>query len=542
MERFYIKLSGFLFLAISSVSAQIATDCTSAVPICNNTPVNGGTDDYGTDDFNGAFSTGCLERTATGAIESNSAWYRFRTGASGQLGFNIGFNTSEDWDFALYKANSCNSLGDPVRCNFFDNREGNAFMGVGEDPTGDKATLQYEDWLQVNPGEDYYLLINNFSANNSGFSIQFSGNIFVANPNDALDCSIISNLLGPPISACDNEIIILDATTNNAITYNWFLDTGSGFQLIPGQNNPTFQAMVAGFYRVEVVIPGSAILSDVQVGFSHAPTAFPIADIYTCPDQDLLDLSMVDIEALGGQDTAMYRVSYHSTLSHAVNGSNSLPKQHPKHIGNEILYVRITSISNPKCFDASRQFQLVTMEPSILDFPLEVYLCEGNLSTEIGQITSNPGYVYLWDSGETTSSITVSEAGTYTLTATFGEGGHACFTTTSVTVFISSEPQISEIIVEDLRGNNTVTVLTVTEGNYEYKMDDGVFQSSNAFTNVSPGQHEITLNDLAGCGSVTETIMVVGFPKFFTPNGDGINDLWQIQGISSLEAPRDIYL
>ncbi|NNF18861.1 MAG: hypothetical protein HKN61_03720, partial [Flavobacteriaceae bacterium] len=104
-----------LILAIQSLSAQVSADCASAIPICSDTPVNGGTQGFGVDDFNGASETGCLEETTSGAIESNSAWYRFRTGASGELGFNIGFDTDEDWDFALYKATDCNDLGEPVR-------------------------------------------------------------------------------------------------------------------------------------------------------------------------------------------------------------------------------------------------------------------------------------------------------------------------------------------------------------------------------------------------------------------------------------------
>ena len=149
-----------LVLCASSVSAQVAPDCINAIPICSNTPVNGGTLGYGVDDFNGAIRTGCLEESTTGAIESNSAWYRFRTGASGQLGINIGFDISEDWDFALYRASDCSTLGDPIRCNFFDNQDANAFIGIGEDPTGVTDNVQYEDWLQVTAGEDYYLLIN----------------------------------------------------------------------------------------------------------------------------------------------------------------------------------------------------------------------------------------------------------------------------------------------------------------------------------------------------------------------------------------------
>lgn len=47
----------------------------------------------------------------------------------------------------------------------------------------------------------------------------------------------------------------------------------------------------------------------------------------------------------------------------------------------------------------------------------------------------------------------------------------------------------------------------------------------------------MTINDLNGCGSVSATITVVGFPKFFTPNGDGSNDFWNIMGISTLDQP-----
>ena len=109
---FMLMGNGFLF-------AQVSPDCTAAVPICNNTPINGGTNGYGSDDFNGAATSGCLERTLSGAIESNASWYRFRTNAAGQLGFNIGHDAAEDWDFALYLASDCNTLGDPIRCNFF---------------------------------------------------------------------------------------------------------------------------------------------------------------------------------------------------------------------------------------------------------------------------------------------------------------------------------------------------------------------------------------------------------------------------------------
>lgn len=527
-----------LLLMTYGLCAQISQDCLNAIPICNDTPVNGGTQGFGLDDFNGAQISGCLEQTITGAIESNSAWYRFRTAASGELGFNIGFDTSEDWDFALYKAGSCGNLGDPVRCNFFDNSDGESYMGVGEDPAGSASTVLYEPWLQVNPGEDYYLLINNFSNTNSGFSIQFTGQIFTTNPYDALDCSIISNLLGPPVAACENEPVVLDATTANALGYNWYQDTGNGFQLLPAATGATYQVTASALYRVEVTTPTATVYSDVQVGFSPAPTTQAISGQTLCSEVATLDLSTIDSEALGNQDPTKFRVSYHSSLVDATLGINALPMAHPLIPGTENLYVRTTSLANTNCFDASQQFQLVVIAAPLLDFPTAVTACENNGPVTIGDTTPDPQYTYSWDSGETTASIVVNESGVYTLTVTTNVSGASCSKSWPVTVVFSETPQISDVIIEDLQESNTVEILTNVAGTLEYQLDSGPLQAGNRFTNVPPGMHTVTLSDPNGCGSVTETITVVGFPRFFTPNGDGNNDLWYITGMEQLQGPE----
>ncbi|WP_394747030.1 T9SS type B sorting domain-containing protein [Spongiimicrobium salis] len=539
MTKYGAVLWSFLCMGMTFAWAQVAPDCATAIPICNNTPVNGGTNGFGSDDFNGAARTGCLEQTTTGAIESNSAWYRFRTSASGQLGFNIGFDASEDWDFALYRSADCDNLGDPIRCNFFDNSDNESFMGVGVDPTGDTDTVLYEDWLDVAPGEDYYLLINNFSNTNTGFSIQFSGNIFVTNPNDALDCSIISNLLGPPRAACENDNIILDATTATATSYTWFMDVGMGFQAISGASDPTFQVLQSALYRVEVQLPdGSSIISDAQVELTPLPTTFPVMDEASCSNQNTFDLSQKDVEALGGQDPMAYMVTYYGSLADALNGVNNLPTQYATSGNTEIIYARTSSIANPRCFDSPQEFQLTALETPILDFPTEVFLCAENEVLTIGDNSPNASYTYQWDSGESTAMIAISQVGTYTLIASNIQGGLVCEAMRTVTVSMSTAPQITDVIINDLQDNNSIRIITDVVGDFEYQLDQGDFQESNSFNNVSEGTHTVTINDRNGCGMVSETITVNGFPKFFTPNGDGRNDLWQISGIENLQNAR----
>lgn len=537
MKRYYFIFGVFFFLGIQHNLAQISQDCIDAIPICNNTPVNGGTSGFGIDDFNGADMSGCLEKTLGGAIESNAAWYRFRTGATGQLGFNIGFNTTEDWDFALYKTDDCSALGDPIRCNFYDNQDENTFIGVGEDPTGDTANIQYEEWLDVAPGEDYYLLINNFSNSNSGFSIQFSGNIFVTNPYDALDCSIISNLLGPPISACEFDTVTLDATTADAVEYTWFANLGSGFQEVLGEKDPTYEVSATGSYRVIVSRLAGNIISDVQVAFSTIPTAHPVANAAACSAMATFDLFSKNNEVLGGQNPSNAVVSYHGSLGDAIAGLNALPRELSIGAGSQTVYVRVTSAENPNCFDAPQEFELINLETPDLDFPLEAYLCDDGSSITIGPETFDTNYTYQWDSGETTPNITVSALGTHTLTVTNNQAGLSCSDSKTIAVVVSNLPEITDIKVDDLQNTNMVTIETDFQNGWLYQLDEESPQTSNVFSGVLPGEHRVSVLDPRGCGSVSENIVVVGFPRFFTPNGDGMNDDWTIDGAENLTNP-----
>ena len=42
------------------------------------------------------------------------------------------------------------------------------------------------------------------------------------------------------------------------------------------------------------------------------------------------------------------------------------------------------------------------------------------------------------------------------------------------------------------------------------------------------------MHDINGCGIAQKDIGIIGIPKFFTPNNDGHNDFWKVNGISQL--------
>lgn len=537
MTKYGISFLFICFFGIFTCFAQVAADCANAVPICYNTPVNGGTNGYGIDDFNGATISGCITQ-GSGTIETNSAWYKFKVGEIGQLGFNIGFDSSEDWDFALYRTSDCTSLGEPIRCNYFDNSDDSRFIGVGEDPTG-IANIQYDDWLDVEPGEEYLLMINNFSNNNSGFSIQFSGNIFVEFPNTALDCNIIDNLLGPPVIACDNETVVLDATTVDAEDYEWYLDAGTGYQLIPGETDAQLSTAVSGMYRVLVVRPlENNLISETQVAYAPSPETFPLEDETACLDGTAIDFNAKDAEALGAQSSLDFRVSYHESFEDAFDGANALSKEFIPTEVAQTIYVRTTSIENSMCFDASETFVVNGIELPVIDFETEVFICGDEPIVTIGQRIPDNDFMYEWSSGHTSSLITVSEPGVYTLSVTNKEGLIQCITVRSVTVVFSSPPVISDITIEyEDDASNVINVSLEENGDFEFQVDNGTPKDSGVFNNLFPGEHTVTVRDVNGCGSDTRDFVVVGFPKFFTPNGDNVNDTWEVDGLSVLDNP-----
>jgi gliding motility-associated-like protein len=105
---------------------------------------------------------------------------------------------------------------------------------------------------------------------------------------------------------------------------------------------------------------------------------------------------------------------------------------------------------------------------------------------------------------------------------------------------------IDDLEIVELSENNSVTIINPSSlGNSTYMFsllsDDGQvyfpYQDSPIFNNVRAGFYTLFAQDTeAICDEVTLRISVIGHRKFFTPNGDGINEFWQIQGLDRSQA------
>lgn len=194
-------------------------------------------------------------------------------------------------------------------------------------------------------------------------------------------------------------------------------------------------------------------------------------------------------------------------------------------VGQHIIYVRITSTNSCS--------QIVELQLSLYTKPIITIndimpICYNQTIT----INAGTGFdSYLWSNGDITPSISVATAGSYSVTVTQNHGVLICSSIKNFSVVASNIPTINSIETSDWTDNeNTITVLLTNNsiGNYEYSLDGLHYQISKVFTRLISGVYQVYVRDINGCGAVEEETYLLMYPKYFTPNGDGINDFWKI--------------
>jgi gliding motility-associated-like protein len=241
-----------------------------------------------------------------------------------------------------------------------------------------------------------------------------------------------------------------------------------------------------------------------------------------------VDFGTVTTQLLFNQPTGL-QVTYHTTYDKALlqidaislSFLNTTPFQ-------QVVYAAVVNGSN--CYGiVPVTLNINTFLPTGFETEI-VSICSGVPET----ISAPAGYSnYVWTPTNTSNSnqISVTKAGIYSVEVTNNKG---CKATKEFQVESSEAAVIQNIVIDDFNGNsNTVLINYSGNGDYEFSLDGSNFQSSNFFTDVPSGDYELVINDKKGCGIITSEIYVLAFPTFFTPNGDGYNDIWKIKNIDS---------
>ncbi|WP_396596702.1 T9SS type B sorting domain-containing protein [Dokdonia sp. R86516] len=135
------------------------------------------------------------------------------------------------------------------------------------------------------------------------------------------------------------------------------------------------------------------------------------------------------------------------------------------------------------------------------------------------------------------SQVSINEPGVYMVAVStesmIESGTIICTATHSFEVSIIDPPIIENLVISNQSNTVSVLVELAEDGDFEYSStsENGPYQSSALLTNIDVTDIQVYVRDRNGCGNASRRIKPdPGFPKYFTPNGDGINDTWQVRG------------
>ncbi|WP_294824125.1 T9SS type B sorting domain-containing protein, partial [uncultured Flavobacterium sp.] len=229
---------------------------------------------------------------------------------------------------------------------------------------------------------------------------------------------------------------------------------------------------------------------------------------------------------LGPLHSSMYTISYHLTQQDANDGVNALPEYYTNIANGQQIFVRLVHNEISICHGIS-SFRLFIGDYQQPEIAAEGLLCDKGELT----LTANAGYSsYLWSTGETTQSITVTEPGIYTVIVEKAYGNKVCDGFAEMEVRASITPTIEKIDTKDwTRDQNEITIYTKEEGQFEYSIDGVNYQAENVFAGLETGVYNVYVKDANGCGQDVQEVVLMHYPNYFTPNGDGVHDKWRIK-------------
>lgn len=335
-----------------------------------------------------------------------------------------------------------------------------------------------------------------------------------------------------------SSITLSTIVSGTANVYQWFKD-GSP---ILGANDADLildplSVTDAGVYTCEIT---STIVTDLTLERNpitvtvndNAPTANEITDITVCDlDGDgfaMFTINITDLESqtIGSQTglTVSYYDASENPLTLTDNFTNTTPN-------TQSITVRVTNSSG--CSDET-SFNLITTLPATAEQLADTTVCG---SFTLPELNLGNDYYTQTDAGGTL--LQAGESITTTQTIYIYAGVGDCSDQSSFTVTI--EPLITVEELDDVTECGVYILPQLNNGNY-YTQSGGtgiLLNSGEAITETqiiyiyddngtcfAESSFEVSI-DLIACENSDEAIKLK-FPKFFSPNEDGSNDVWKV--------------
>jgi gliding motility-associated-like protein len=504
-------------------------------------------------DINGCSATDSINVSLNGiSISATASPAAICAGATSNLSVTGATNYTWTPSGSLSNATSANPVANPSNTTTYTVIGSDAASGCADTTT---VTLTVNALPNVNAGATLLICAGSTANLSASGASSYSwtptsslNNPSIPNPTSTATATTLYTVVGTDVNGCsasDTVSVIVNpvpnanagsntsicngtSTTLNATgggTYTWLPSTGLSN---PSIGNPIANPTTTTTYTVTVTSNFCSATSQVTVTVNSSPTATA-----TTNNANICAGLSAQLTATGGGNYAWTPAS--SLSSSTIANPIATPT-------STTTYTVIVS-NVVGCSDTATVTINVTNAMSIASSSITPETCgstNGVITT--GAITGgNSPYTYSLNGGAPQTSPTFSNltAGTYTITVTDAGG---CATTQTVTVnqvlgvnaaFSANPP--SGVMPLTVNMNNSSTGAT----NYIWDFDNGL---NSTLTNPSTsygqiGQYTVTLiaynNNPACADTATVTVIVydevtMAIPNVFTPNGDGINEIFYV--------------
>jgi gliding motility-associated-like protein len=429
--------------------------------------------------------------------------------------FNTGFTTN-----TLFIGNHGACL--PVRANFV-NTSSNYTRLVWD--FGDGFTLEnqaYPSHMYYKPGK-YIITLDVYGYN--GLTGTYKDTVFVNSPTAAINVDDLEGCIG-------NNVLLNAPTHNNASTYLW--DFGNGYMVNSRDSFSHHAYMAAGIYTP------SLIVKDVN-GCSAAIKLQDEIVIHQNPVITISPLSPLVCKTNGVQLQASGAILYE--WSPAAGLSNTAIAS-PLALPAETTTYSVAATDEKGCTGLAAT-TVIVLKPFAMSVSSDAEICKGSSV----QLNATGAESYQWIN--TTTGLNTTHVGNPTTTpltttryTVVGYDQYQCYSDTSeVTVIVRPLPTVNAgPDIDAVFGSENILATTNSSDVVRWNWTPGQFLNcTNCPSPVSkphsPMEYIVEVHNNYNC-SAKDTIIIkatctadgIYIPSAFTPNRDGKNDRFTING------------
>jgi len=257
-------------------------------------------------------------------------------------------------------------------------------------------TVLMTAYSEVIPNQNYRIKIVIGDYNDSGYDSA----VLIAGGNFSTSAA-----LGPDITVCEDQSVVLNPNLGAGFNYTWMLNG----EVIPNAIGPTYTATQPGTYSFNAIFPNSTCSISDEIMLNELQYN-PLNSLYVCntgQDTYPFNLASNSLTTLG-LDPTVYSLLYFANLENANANGPSIPaNQLNAYIsaGNQTIYCKIVTLSSGFICSNLIPFELVVSPEIVANTPNDVLICTVGSGNVIRNLNT---YVPIVLNGQNPENYTVT--------------------------------------------------------------------------------------------------------------------------------------